>query len=135
MKITVSLTNSFKTHRVELSTNGHSKSIAIASKESGFGSSVNGGELLLLAIATCFCNDIYREAGKRNLSIHGVEVEVTCDFGADGEVGRNFQYTCKVDSEEDPSLINALIYHTDRIAEIHNTLRGGVQVLLNHPSI
>ena len=131
MNISASLTNRFKSHTVKLETNGNSKTIQIAPKNSGFGSSVNGGELLLLSIATCFCNDIYREAAKRSLSIRGVEVEVMCEFGADGEMGKNFQYTCKIDSDEDKTLINDLVQHTDRIAEIHNTLRNGVQVVLN----
>lgn len=133
MNISASIKNTYKTHMVKVSTNGTSKSISITPKDSGFGSSVNGGELLLSAIATCFCNDIYREAAKRNLTVKGVEVEVTCEFGADGEPGRNFLYTCKVDSDEEPALINGLIHHTDRIAEIHNTLRNGVQVVLRDP--
>jgi len=36
------------------------KPITIEPKATGYGSSINGGELLLLALATCFCNDIYR---------------------------------------------------------------------------
>ena len=130
MNISASVKNSFKAHTVSVETNGNRKSIDIYSKDSGFGSVVNGAELLLLAIGTCFCNDIYREAAKRGLTINGVEVTVTCEFGADGEPGRNFQYTCNVVSDEDGTLISDLIQHTDRIAEIHNTLRNGVQVAL-----
>jgi hypothetical protein len=33
----------------------------------GGGSSANGGELLCLALATCYCNDVYREAKKRGI--------------------------------------------------------------------
>ena len=135
MNISASLKNSYNANMVKVATNANMKSIEINPKESGFGSSVNGAELLLSAIATCFCNDIYREAAKRNLRIKGVEVEVTCEFGADGEQGRNFQYTCNIDSDEEPALINGLIHHTDRIAEIHNTLRNGVQVVLRHPAL
>ena len=31
-------------------------------KSPGRGSAVNGGEFLVLALATCYCNDLYREA-------------------------------------------------------------------------
>jgi len=33
----------------------------IATRHDGFGSSISGGEILFLAIATCYCNDLYRE--------------------------------------------------------------------------
>ena len=52
---------------VNLETNDSAHSIAIAPGSTGFGSSVNGGELLFLALATCYCNDIYREAKKRGI--------------------------------------------------------------------
>jgi uncharacterized OsmC-like protein len=36
----------------------------------------NGGELLLLAIGGCYCNDIFREAAKRGMPIKSVHVDV-----------------------------------------------------------
>jgi uncharacterized OsmC-like protein len=41
--------------------------------------------LLFLALATCYCNDIFREAAKQGLKIDGVEVKVEGEFGAEGE--------------------------------------------------
>jgi organic hydroperoxide reductase OsmC/OhrA len=49
-------------HAVLLRTEQREHSVALAAKADGFGSSVNGAELLFLALATCYCNDIYREA-------------------------------------------------------------------------
>ena len=49
---------------------------------SGFGSSATGGELLCLALATCFCNDFYRKAEKQAITVIRVEVEVKAEFGA-----------------------------------------------------
>ena len=43
---------------------------------------MNRGELLFAALATCFCNDLDREAMRRNIGVTGVEVEVTGSFGA-----------------------------------------------------
>ena len=57
--------NSHAQHHVTLTTDAKAHSIVIAPKAEGNGSSTNGGELLLLALATCYCNDIYREAAKR----------------------------------------------------------------------
>jgi len=130
MLMSATVKSSFNKHDVEVQTNGAAKSMLIAAKSTGYGSSINGGELLLTALATCFCNDIYREAAKRNITVNGVEVEVTGEFGAEGEPGFNFQYKAKVDSNALQSEIDDLIVHTDQVAEIQNTLRKGLNITL-----
>src|ERR1700679_1136895 len=77
MNISAKLLNQRERHTVVLNTAGHEHSLTIALKAEGFGSSVNGGELLFLALATCYCNDLYREAKKRNITIEQVQVEVS----------------------------------------------------------
>ncbi len=67
MKIQARIQNGAGSHRVTLKTGDHVHSIDIPPKPSGFGSSANGGELLFLALATCYCNDIYREATKKGI--------------------------------------------------------------------
>ena len=91
MRVSASINNTFNQHEIVVKTNSASKEINISPKPEGYGSSVNGAELLLLSLATCFCNDIYREAVKRNISVTEVEVVVTGDFGGEGEPGSNFQ--------------------------------------------
>lgn len=130
MKISATLNNKLNLHRVTVETNGASKQISIASKADGFGSSVNGGELLLLSLATCFCNDIYREANKRKIPIESVDVIVTGDFGGEGEPGSNFQYKADVKSTASSEEIDDLIKYVNDIAEIHKTLRNGIDVRL-----
>lgn len=130
MKISASIKSSFNHQQTLVQTNDVAKEMTIAVKSSGFGSSVNGGELLLLSLATCFCNDIYREAAKKNIKVSGVEVVFTGEFGAEGEPGSNFQYQANVISSAPAEDIKALILHTDRIAEIHNTLRKGLTITL-----
>ena len=39
------------------------------------GSSVNGGELLLLALAPCCCSEIHRDAGKLGIAIELCGIE------------------------------------------------------------
>ncbi len=109
MKILAAVKNSFNAHEVWVKTNDAEKQMHFAAKASGFGSSINGGELLTLALATCFCNDLYREAAKRNITITSVEVECTAVFGGEGEAGRNFTYKANVVSDADPSAIEELI--------------------------
>ena len=109
-------------------TNDSTKQIMIQPKSTGQGSSINGGELLLLSIATCFCNDIYREATKRNITIQHVEVIATGEFGGEGDPGFNFQYKTDILADASTEEIQSLIEHTDKVAEIHNTLRKGINI-------
>ena len=130
MKISAIVKNKLNQHEVAVSTNDQSKSIVIPPKSTGYGSSLNGGELLLLSLATCYCNDIYREASKRNIIVSEVQVEVLGDFGGEGEPGTNFRYKPVIKSNAIPEQLEELIKHTDRVAEIHNTLRKGLEISL-----
>ena len=130
MKITAKVENSKDNHQVTLQTNEHIHSITIPSRSTGYGSSANGGELLFLALATCYCNDIYREAAKRNIKVERVEVEVNGDFGAEGEPAKNVTYRAKVFAPASEEEIRELMTFTDTVAEIQNTLRLGTPVVL-----
>ena len=59
MEITATVRNAAGTHEVLLRTDATTQPLAIAAKAAGRGSAVNGGELLMLALATCYCNDLY----------------------------------------------------------------------------
>lgn len=131
MKITAKVENSKDHHQVTLQTNDNVHSIVIPSKSTGYGSSANGGELLFLALATCYCNDIYREAAKRNIKVERVEVNVEGDFGAEGEHARNVTYQAKVFAHVSEDEIREMMEFTDTVAEIQNTLRIGTPVALS----
>ena len=130
MHISASIINKGQQNEVNVATNQSPKQITIPAKSEGKGSSVNGGELLFLALATCFCNDIYREAAKRKIEVRSVEVNVSGDFGGEGEPGFNLQYEAKVDANASTEEINDLIEYVDKVAEVHNTLRVGTSVTL-----
>src|SRR5205823_1524494 len=96
-----------------------------------FGSSANGGELLFLALATCYCNDIYREASRKNIVVRSVQVEVSGEFGSTpGSPAENITYQAAVEAEATEAEILDLMKHTDSVAEIQNTLRKGMAVSL-----
>lgn len=133
MNISAKITSSSHHQQISVQTNDSAKSIELPIKASGFGSAVNGGELLVLALATCYCNDIYREAAKMNIEVSGVEVESMAEFGAEGEAGKNFRYQVKIVSSAPAEVIEQLIRTTDQVAEIHNTLRKGLTVNLVRP--
>jgi len=119
--------------RVE--TAGREQSIDIRAKPGGEGSSVNGGELLFLALATCFCNDVYREAAARGVRIDAVEVCVHGLFGARGDPARDISYEVTVESPESVDVVEDLLRATDSVAEIQKTLRQGFPVTLGRLTI
>lgn len=131
MKISARVQNSEGHHETFLSTDSNVHSIEIPLKSTGFGSSANGGELLFLALATCYCNDLYREAAKRGIKVELVEVEVQGDFGAEGEPAKNVTYRAKVTARASEDDVRELMGSTDRVAEIQNTLRAGTTVTLD----
>jgi organic hydroperoxide reductase OsmC/OhrA len=130
MKIAARVSNTSAGHTVEVETEGRRQSIGIAPKSVGRGSSVNGGELLFVALATCFCNDLFREAAKRGIDVQDVEVEVTGTFGNPGEPVRDVSYRVQVRADAPKAVVDDLIRATDTVTEIQNTLRGGCAVRL-----
>lgn len=130
MKISATIKSQFNQLQTTVKSNNANKELKIEPKSNGYGSSINGGELLMLSLATCYCNDIYREAAKKNIAVSNVEVEFTGEFGSEGEPGSNFKYKVHVDADVSSSEIEELIQHTDKVAEIHNTLRKGLDINL-----
>jgi organic hydroperoxide reductase OsmC/OhrA len=130
MLIRAHVDNRHQSHRVIVATEDRSHSLDIAPRATGFGSSANGGELLCLALATCYCNDVYREASTRNIDIVSVEVEAEAEFGAAGLPASRIAYSVKVVARAAEEAIRDLIAHTDTVAEVQNTLRRGMPVTL-----
>ena len=120
--------NARNAHHAAVTTNGLVREIAIPPRSTGFGSSANGGELLCLALATCYCNDVYREAAVRRIEVSRVVVHVHADFGVSGEPAAGLRYRADVSANATEPDIRALMLHTDRVAEIQNTLRRGIAV-------
>ena len=132
---TAPVQNSVGQHHVTVQTNDQARTLSIPPKATGFGSSANGGELLFLALATCYCNDVYREAAKRGISVEQVEVEVSGDFGAEGEPASNIAYRATVTAQGSEADIRELMRYTDQVAEIQNTLRVVTPVTLREVEV
>jgi organic hydroperoxide reductase OsmC/OhrA len=97
----------------------------------GLGLGFNGGELLLLAIGGCYSNDLFREAAKRRIEVREVQVTVHADWGGDPVRAQNVSFKVVVDANATEEQILELIQHTDRVAEIPNSLRFGTEVKLD----
>jgi organic hydroperoxide reductase OsmC/OhrA len=129
VKISAVVRNAISRHDVVVSSAGAEQSLAVPAKTGG-GSAVNGGEFLMLALATCFCNDVYREAQRLGIVIEGVEVEATAEFPGVGLAATNIKYKAEISSSAPASAIAELLRQTDAVAEVHNTVRSGVTVTL-----
>jgi organic hydroperoxide reductase OsmC/OhrA len=129
MQISATVINSPGQHSVSVRTGDNIQSLAVPAKASG-GSGVNGGEFLMLALATCYCNDLYREAGRYGIVLQHVEVEACATFAGVGLAASDVRYRAKVESTAPPAAVERLLRETDAVAEVHNTLRKGVAVQL-----
>jgi putative redox protein len=116
---------------------GQACTVAIDRPEAGGGQGLgfNGGQLLFLAIAGCFSNDVFREAARRGLVVHRVEVEVEGDWGGEPVRAQQVRYRAHVEGEATEAELRALLEHTDRVAEIPNSLRLGTVVTLHEATV
>ena len=130
MLISAIVTNSATAHEVHVRTGEAAQVLTVPSKASGRGSAVNGGEFLMLALATCYCNDLFREAARLGIRIDAVEVEASAEFPGIGLAATNIRYRASVRSPASSVEIAKLLKETDGVAEIHNTVRRGVPVEL-----
>lgn len=128
MDIRATVWNSPDGHEVVVATDGAGQSLDVRTRTGTRGSAVNGGEFLMLALATCYCNDLYREALRMGLQIDAVEVEARADFDGIGLAARNIRYRAWVSSPETSAMLEELLKVTDAVAEVHNTVRAGVPV-------
>ena len=85
----------------------------------------------MLALATCYCNDIYREAERLGLPVNSVEVEAQADFEGTGLAAKNISYRARVESPAPEADIEELLRQTDAVAEVQNTVRAGGVVTLS----
>src|SRR5215468_1957204 len=128
--ISAKVTNSPSLHDVQVRTGSTMQSIGVAPRTNGRGSSVNGGEFLMLALATCYCNDLFREAARLHIPIEAAEVEASAEFPGIGLAATNVRYRAKVQSSASPAEVARLLRETDAVAEVQNTVRAGVPVEL-----
>lgn len=130
MRISATVRNTPESHEVFVQTLDNVRSLTIPARDGGRGSAVNGGELLMLALATCYCNDIFREARILGIEVREVEVEVNGEFGESGTPATTIDYRANVSANASDEGIRNLIRHTDSVAEVHLTIRRGLAVTL-----
>lgn len=129
MRISATVVNEPSLHRATVQTGERPQGLAVPPRPGG-GSAVNGGEFLMLALATCYCNDLHREAARLGIELQQVEVEASATFAGVGLAASDVRYRARVRSPASPEVVERLLRETDAVAEVHNTLRAGVPVRL-----
>jgi organic hydroperoxide reductase OsmC/OhrA len=122
--------SSGREHQVTVQTGTTARALDIPARPDRRGLAVNGGELLMAALATCYCNDLYREAARLGIPIEGVRVRAMARFPGVGLAATGIRYHARVDSPASPADIARLLRETDAVAEVHNTLRSAATVRL-----
>ena len=133
MEIAATVVHRAGEHQVTLRTDGAEHRLSVAAKPVGGGSATHGGEFLMLALATCYCNDLYREAARLGMRLDEVRVQASAEFAGIGLAARNVRYHASVKSNAPAADMARLLRETDAVAEVHNTLRQGVPVTLVLP--
>jgi uncharacterized OsmC-like protein len=128
MRSAARITSAKDSNQILLTSGKRSTSLVIPPKESGFGSSASGGELLMLALATCYCNDVYREAALMGIEVTGIEVESSAEFPKEGQPASEITYSARIAAKAPEAQIRELAMRTDQRAEIHATVRQAIEV-------
>jgi organic hydroperoxide reductase OsmC/OhrA len=128
MDVKATVWNSPEGHEVVVRADGVSRVLDLPGRGTGRGSAISGGELLALALATCYCNDLWREAARLGLQLDAVEVEASASFPEAGLGARDVRYRAWIASPEPAAAIDELLRATDAAAEVQATLREGVEV-------
>jgi organic hydroperoxide reductase OsmC/OhrA len=129
MQISATAINSPGQHTGSVRTDDNVQTLAVPSKATS-SPGVNGGEFFMPALATCYCNDLYREASCLGISLQHIEVEASATFAGIGPAASDVRYRAKIKSTTSPEAVARLLRETDTVAEVHNTLRKGVPVQL-----
>ena len=97
----------------------------------GGGLGFNGGQLVYLAIAACWSNDLYREAATTGIELEGVEITVDGDFPARGSGSTPISLDVVVRSTAPEDRVQQLIAEVERVAEIPRAIREGPEIRVN----
>jgi hypothetical protein len=87
--------------------------------------SFTGANLLHLAVAGCVLNDVFREAQRLGVTVHGVRVIASGAFNTQTWQSTGIGYAVDVDSPASIGDLNTLLDAVDAVAEIPKSIRAG----------
>jgi len=130
MKLTVHLTalpdSNTSTGRV----NGRSLAIDRCMNGGRSGEGATYGELLCLAVAGGYADELLQEAERCGIRIDRLHISVEAEAENGGRKAGNLAISVRVETNADEHVIMDLIEHTDRVSEVLKSLRLGTSVRL-----
>jgi len=93
----------------------------------GFG----GGEILCLAVGTCYYNNLRREANHRNIELVLIEIEVTADWDDPSPIASEIRIKPKIESQASQDEIESLLEYAIQVSSVANTISHTVPVRLD----
>jgi uncharacterized OsmC-like protein len=90
--------------------------------------SFTGAHLLHLAAAGCVLNDVFREASRLSIPVHGVRVAASGGYDTETWQSTGISYVVDVDSPASDADVDALLAAVDAVAEIPKSIRAGATV-------
>jgi uncharacterized OsmC-like protein len=90
--------------------------------------SFTGAHLLHLAVAGCVLNDVFREAERLGVIVHGVRVTASGDFNIETWGSTGIGYMVDIDSPTSADELDVLLEAVDSVAEIPKSIRAGAPV-------
>jgi uncharacterized OsmC-like protein len=90
--------------------------------------SFTGAHLLHLAAAGCVLNDVYREAERLGVVVHGVRVIASGDYDTETWQSTGITYSVQVDSPASIDDLEEVLEAVDASAEIPKSIRAGAPV-------
>jgi putative redox protein len=101
----------------------------------GRGQGFNGGQLMYLAVAACYSNDLFREAATANIQLARVVVIVDGDFASRGSVSSPIAVDVELEGNAPQADLDRLLDEVDRIAEIPASIRQGTPVSIRRRQV
>ncbi|MEZ4587716.1 MAG: MaoC/PaaZ C-terminal domain-containing protein [Gemmatimonadales bacterium] len=130
MKIRARVENQPGAHRAIVETDGRTRELSIPARAEGAGSAVSGGELLMLSLATGYCNEVHREAAKAGIPVGSLVVEAEGEFDGPGDPASGVRFRVDAVSPAPAARVTELLRRTDVLAEVQGTVRGSAPVTL-----
>lgn len=98
----------------------------------GDGLGYSGGQVLVLAVGTCFYNNLYYAADERGIKIQSAELEITGGWTEEPMVSSGIVVNAKVEAEAAPAEIEELIHYASRVSTVSNSVRQGTTVTIGN---
>ena len=96
----------------------------------GRGLGYGGGQLLLLSVGACYCNNLFHAADERGVTIRSVEIEVSGTWTEEPMVSEGIVISAKVAADAGEAEILDLMSQANDASTVGNSLRQGIPVTL-----